>query len=144
MTNCLEDPGSQITLITERLVDSLDIQRRKGNLVLSGIGNQNLRLQDEVALEVSPDQIRTLSTKRKRKYSSTSTLRTVMIFSTLMTTPNFKYYNVRSRIYDAHFVTSVIKVRHHLLPRRITRACAQFHCRLRNIEKQKYGDKERT
>ena len=54
MINCLEDPGSQVTLVTERLVDSLDIQRRKGNLVLSGIGNRNVRLQDEVALEVSP------------------------------------------------------------------------------------------
>ena len=55
MINCLEDPGSQVTLVTERLVDSLDIQRRKGNLVLSGIGNRNVRLQDEVALEVSPE-----------------------------------------------------------------------------------------
>ena len=55
MINCLEDPGSQVTLVTERLVDGLDIQRRKGNLVLSGIGNRNVRLQDEVALEVSPE-----------------------------------------------------------------------------------------
>ncbi len=55
MVNCLEDPGSQVTLVTERLVDSLNIQRTKGNLVLSGIGNRNLRLQDEVTLEVSPE-----------------------------------------------------------------------------------------
>ena len=55
MINCLEDPGSQVTLVTEQLVDSSDIQRRKGNLVLSGIGNRNVRLQDEVALEVSPE-----------------------------------------------------------------------------------------
>ena len=42
-------------MVTERLADSLDIQRRKGNLVLSGIGNRNVRLQDEVTLEVSPE-----------------------------------------------------------------------------------------
>ena len=48
MINCLEDPVSQATFVTERLVDSLDI-------VLSGIGNRNVLLQDEVALEVSPE-----------------------------------------------------------------------------------------
>ncbi len=36
-------------------MESLDIQGTKRNLVLSGIGTRNLRLQDEITLEVGPE-----------------------------------------------------------------------------------------
>ena len=41
--NCLEDSGSQVTLVTSRLVESLGLQKRRSNqLTLSGVGDKML------------------------------------------------------------------------------------------------------
>ena len=48
--NCLEDSGSQVTLITHRLVESLGFATRRSNrLTLSGVGDQNIKLNSEVS-----------------------------------------------------------------------------------------------
>jgi hypothetical protein len=48
--NCLEDSGSQVTLITHRLVESLGLTARRSNqLTLSGVGDQNIKLNSEVS-----------------------------------------------------------------------------------------------
>ena len=55
MINCLEDTGRQVTLITNRLVDSLWIAKSKGQLILSGLGSQRIKLHDEVLVHVRPE-----------------------------------------------------------------------------------------
>ena len=49
--NCLEDSGSQVTLVTSRLVESLGLKKRRSNqLTLSGVGDKNvlyLHVKDE-------------------------------------------------------------------------------------------------
>ncbi|CAB4017996.1 Hypothetical predicted protein [Paramuricea clavata] len=48
--NCLDDSGSQVTLITHRLVESLGLTTRRSNrLTLSGVGDQNIKLNSEVS-----------------------------------------------------------------------------------------------
>ena len=48
--NCLEDSGSQVTLITHRLVENLGLTTRRSNrLTLSGVGDQNIKLNSEVS-----------------------------------------------------------------------------------------------
>ena len=55
LINCLEDSGRQVTLITNRLVDSLGIAKCKGQLILSGVGSQRIKLHDEVLVHVRPE-----------------------------------------------------------------------------------------
>jgi len=50
--NCLEDPGSQVTLITSKIARSLDLKQEKSNVTLSGIGNEDLRAHTSVSLQI--------------------------------------------------------------------------------------------
>ncbi len=51
--NCLEDSGSQVTLVMNRLVESLGLMKRRNNqLTLSGIGNQNVKLNSDVSFYI--------------------------------------------------------------------------------------------
>ena len=50
--NCLEDPGSQVTLITSKIAKSLDLEQEKSNVTLSGIGNEDLRALTSVSLQI--------------------------------------------------------------------------------------------
>ena len=54
MINCLEDSGCQVTFITNRLVDILGIAKSKGQLILSGVCSQRIKLHDEVLVHVRP------------------------------------------------------------------------------------------
>ena len=48
---CLEDSGSQVTLVTNRLVESLGlIKRRSNQLTPSGVGDQNVKMTSDVFL----------------------------------------------------------------------------------------------
>ncbi|CAB4024394.1 PREDICTED: uncharacterized protein LOC102806687, partial [Paramuricea clavata] len=48
--NCLDDSGSQVRLITHRLVESLGLTTRRSNrLTLSCVGDQNIKLNSEVS-----------------------------------------------------------------------------------------------
>eukprot|EP00112_Aurelia_sp_Birch-Aquarium-sp1_P005177 Seg1587.2 transcript_id=Seg1587.2/GoldUCD/mRNA.D3Y31 product="hypothetical protein" protein_id=Seg1587.2/GoldUCD/D3Y31 len=51
--NCLEDPGSQVTLVTAKIANSLDQKQEKSNVTLSGIGNEDLRARTSVSLQIS-------------------------------------------------------------------------------------------
>ena len=50
--NCLEDPGSQVTLVTAKVTNSLDLKQEKSNVRLSGIGNEDLRARTLVSLQI--------------------------------------------------------------------------------------------
>ena len=50
--NCLEDPGSQVTLVTAKIANSLDLKQEKSNVMLSGIGNEDLRARTSVSLQI--------------------------------------------------------------------------------------------
>ena len=50
--NCLEDPGSQVTLITSKIARSLHLKQEKSNVTLSGIGNEDLRACTSVSLQI--------------------------------------------------------------------------------------------
>ena len=50
--NCLEDPGSQVTLVTAKVANSLDLKQEKSNVRLSGIGNEDLRARTSVSLQI--------------------------------------------------------------------------------------------
>ena len=51
--NCLEDPGSQVTLVTAKIANSLDLKQEKSSVTLSGIGNEDLRARTSVSLQIS-------------------------------------------------------------------------------------------
>eukprot|EP00794_Sanderia_malayensis_P002620 gene2620-3033_t len=51
--NCLEDPGSQVSLVTAKIANSLDLKQEKSNVTLSGIGNEDLRARTSVALQIT-------------------------------------------------------------------------------------------
>ena len=51
--NCLEDPGSQVTLVKAKIENSLDLKQEKSNVTLSGIGSEDLRAQTSVSLLIS-------------------------------------------------------------------------------------------
>ena len=51
--NCLEDPGSQVTLATAKIANSLNLKQEKSNMMLFGIGNEDLRARTSVSLQIS-------------------------------------------------------------------------------------------
>ena len=51
--NCLEDPGSQVALITSKIANSLDLKQEKSNVILSDIGSSNLRTRTSASLAIS-------------------------------------------------------------------------------------------
>ncbi len=51
--NCLEDPGSQVSLITAKIANSLDLKQEKSNVTLSGIKNEDLRARTSIALQIT-------------------------------------------------------------------------------------------
>ena len=51
--NCLEDPGSQVTLVTAKIANSLDLKQEKSNVTLSGNGSEDLRARTSVSLQIS-------------------------------------------------------------------------------------------
>ncbi len=55
MIKCLEDSGSQVTLVTNRLVESLGLTTLKGNLTLSGVGSQKAKFHSKVLIHVQPE-----------------------------------------------------------------------------------------
>ena len=56
LVNCLEDPGSQVTLTTEKIAGGLDLKKINTSLSLSGIGENSLCLHEEVELQVEDEQ----------------------------------------------------------------------------------------
>ena len=51
--NCLEDPGSQVTLVTAKIANTLDLKQEKSNVKLSGIGSEDLKARTSVSLQIS-------------------------------------------------------------------------------------------
>eukprot|EP00112_Aurelia_sp_Birch-Aquarium-sp1_P016450 Seg373.6 transcript_id=Seg373.6/GoldUCD/mRNA.D3Y31 product="hypothetical protein" protein_id=Seg373.6/GoldUCD/D3Y31 len=51
--NCLEEPGSQVTLVTANIANGLDLKQEKSNVTLSGIGKEVLRARTSVSLQIS-------------------------------------------------------------------------------------------
>ena len=47
--NYLEDPGSQVTLVTTTIANSLDLKQEKSNVTSSGIGSEDLRARTAVS-----------------------------------------------------------------------------------------------
>ena len=51
--NCVEDPGSQVTLVAAKIANSLDLKQEKSNVTLSGIGSEDLKARTSVSLQIS-------------------------------------------------------------------------------------------
>ena len=50
--DCLEHPGSLVTLITSKIAKSLTLKLEKSNMILSGIGNEELRARISASLQI--------------------------------------------------------------------------------------------